>query len=210
MDASSLAVNPERSREVLGDGYATALRFAELLREHGEVRGLIGPRELDRLWTRHVVNSAAVLEFLPESGSVADVGSGAGLPGVVLAACRPDLRFTLIEPMERRVAWLEFVRDDLNLPNVEVIQGQAQEVHGRLRFDVVTARAVASLDKLVRWVWPLVAPGGALLAMKGARAMDEVGAATSALRKVGATTVRVHDVDLLKDGDRTKVVEVRA
>ncbi|TNU73973.1 16S rRNA (guanine(527)-N(7))-methyltransferase RsmG [Miniimonas arenae] len=197
------------SREVLGAGYDACVAYYELLRRHGEERGLVGPRELGRLWTRHVLNSAAVLPYLPGSGSVADVGSGAGLPGVVLAAVRPDLTVTLIEPMERRVEWLELVAAELSLTNVSVVQGQAQELHGKARFDAVTARAVAALDKLVTWTWPLVAPGGALLAMKGQRAAAELEAAGSTLRRLGAGAGVVHDVDVLGDGDVTRVVEIR-
>ncbi|GMA33083.1 16S rRNA (guanine(527)-N(7))-methyltransferase RsmG [Litorihabitans aurantiacus] len=207
---ASLVVAEAASRRALGDGFEAALVFADMLRVHGEERGLIGPRELDRLWTRHIVNSAAVLPHLPRSGRVADVGSGAGLPGVVLAAARPDLEFHLVEPMERRIAWLELVATTIGLTNVTLHQKQAQELHGSLQFDAVTARAVAALDKLLRWTWPLVAPGGALVAMKGARAADELTAASSVLKKLpGAGAGVVHEVDVLGDGDVTRVVEVR-
>lgn len=175
---------------------------------HGEERGLIGPREIDRLWTRHVLNSAAVLPSLPESGSVADVGSGAGLPGIVIAACRPDLEVHLIEPMDRRVQWLGSVAETLNLSNVSILRGQAQEFHDAWDFDVVTARAVAALDKLVRMTWPLVRPGGSLVAMKGARAQQEVDAAATVLRRARAGEARVEEIDLLGDGDVTRIVTV--
>jgi 16S rRNA (guanine527-N7)-methyltransferase len=198
------------SRRALGQGYDDAVAFAELLRVHGEERGLIGPRELDRLWTRHIVNSAAVVPYLPTEGRVADVGSGAGLPGIVLAAARPDLEFHLIEPMERRVEWLKLVATTLLLDNVVVHQHQAQELHGKLACSAVTARAVAALDKLVKWTWPLVAPQGALVAMKGARAADELAAAQPVLKKLpGAGAGTVHEVDVLGDGDVTRVVEIR-
>lgn len=196
------------SKEVLGPAWMAAARFAELLTEHGEVRGLIGPREVPRLWSRHVLNSAAAAQFLPERGSVADVGSGAGLPGVVLAAMRPDLEMHLVEPMERRSVWLREVAEELDLDNVTVHQARAEELHGRLSADAVTARAVAALSKLVRIAFPLVAPGGRLLALKGERARDEVAAASKELRRAGATSVSVHDVDLMGDGEVTRVVEV--
>lgn len=208
--APSLVVEEAASRAALGLGYDDAVAFAELLRVHGEERGLIGPRELDRLWTRHIVNSAAVAPYLPETGLVADVGSGAGLPGIVLAAMRPDLEFHLVEPMERRVEWLKLVATTLSLDNVVVHQNQAQELHGKLECSAVTARAVAALDKLVRWTWPLVARGGALVAMKGARAADELDAAQPVLKKLaGAGEGVVHEVDVLGDGDVTRVVEIR-
>lgn len=198
----------ERSREVLGLGYAGAVRFAELLAEHGEERGLIGPRELPRLWVRHVLNSAAVGPFLPDDGDVADVGSGAGLPGVVLALMRADLEFHLIEPMERRIAWLSEVLEELDLDNVTLHQVRAEELHGRRRFSVVTARAVAAMKKLVPMTMPLVKPGGTLLAQKGRRARDEVADAGKALRAAGAAGTQVHEVDVLQNGDPTWIVEV--
>lgn len=208
--APSFVVEEAASRAALGLGYDGAVSFAELLRVHGEERGLIGPRELDRLWTRHIVNSAAVAPYLPETGLVADVGSGAGLPGIVLAAMRPDLEFHLVEPMERRVEWLKLVATTLSLDNVVVHQNQAQELHGKLKCSAVTARAVAALDKLVRWTWPLVERGGALVAMKGARAADELAAAQPVLKKLaGAGEGVVHEVDVLGNGDVTRVVEIR-
>ncbi|PFG21155.1 16S rRNA (guanine(527)-N(7))-methyltransferase RsmG [Serinibacter salmoneus] len=200
--------SPERSAEILGVGYDACRSFASLLLTHGEERGLIGPREIERLWTRHVLNSAAVLPSLPESGTVADVGSGAGLPGIVIAACRPDLEVHLIEPMDRRVQWLGSVAETLGLSNVSILRGQAQEFHDAWDFDAVTARAVAALDKLVRITWPLVRPGGCLVAMKGARAHQEVDAAAGVLRKARAGEVRVQEMDLLGDGDVTRIVTV--
>ena len=199
----------ERSREILGLGYGGAVRFGELLAAHGEERGLIGPRELARLWPRHVLNSAAAAPFLPTNGTVADVGSGAGLPGIVLALMRPDLEFALIEPMERRITWLTEVVSELDLDNVELHQVRAEEMHGRRRFHAVTARAVAAMKKLVPITLPLVAPGGSLLAQKGRRAGDEIADARQVLRSHGAVDTQVHEVDLLGDGDVTRVVQVR-
>src|SRR5699024_11632078 len=142
----AVAVDDAQSREILGLAWGGAAHFAELLAEEGELRGLIGPRELPKLWTRHVLNSAAVAQFLPEEGSLADVGSGAGLPGVVLALMRPEIEVHLVEPMQRRVEWLLEVVEELDLDNVTVHQVRAEELHGRLRVDVVTARAVAAVD----------------------------------------------------------------
>lgn len=204
-----VAVDDERSREILGLGWGGVAHFAELLAQEGEVRGLIGPRELPKLWTRHVLNSAAVARFLPDKGSLVDVGSGAGLPGVVLALMRPDLEVHLVEPMQRRVEWLVEVGEELDLDNVTVHQVRAEELHGRLSVDAVTARAVAALDKLARFCLPLVGPGGSLLAQKGQRAEEEVATADRVLGKLGVVEVTVHTVDMLGDGDVTRVVEAR-
>jgi 16S rRNA (guanine527-N7)-methyltransferase len=152
------------------------MQFAEMLGQHGVDRGLIGPREVERLWGRHLLNSAVISELLPEGSRVVDVGSGAGLPGIPLALARPDLRLTLLEPMARRVAWLNEVVEQLGL-SVSVIRGRAEEVGVRQRLndcDAVTARAVAPLGRLATWCLPLLRPGGSLLALKGASAAEEL------------------------------------
>lgn len=205
----NVVVDDHRSREILGLAWGGVARFAELLAQEGELRGLIGPRELPKLWTRHVLNSAAVAEFLPETGSLADVGSGAGLPGMVLALIRPELEVHLIEPMQRRVEWLGEVVDELDLDNVTVHQARAEELHGDLVVETVTARAVAALEKLARICLPLVASGGRLLAQKGQRAPAEVEMADRVLRKLGVVDVTIHEVDMMGDGDITRVVEAR-
>lgn len=158
-----------------------ARALAEALAGEGPIRGLIGPREVDRLWSRHLLNCAAVSEVLPTGASVADVGSGAGLPGLVLAVARPDLHLTLIEPMQRRVDWLNEASAELSLSQVQVVRAKAEQLHGRQTFDVVTARAVAALPKLLEWTWPLVGERGCLLAMKGSQAPSEIIEAASAL-----------------------------
>ncbi|MEE6271996.1 16S rRNA (guanine(527)-N(7))-methyltransferase RsmG [Georgenia wangjunii] len=196
-------------RNLFGLAWGGVVRFAEMLEAEGELRGLIGPREVPRLWSRHIVNSAAVVPFVPEQCSVADVGSGAGFPGVVLALMRPDSEVHLVEPMERRVTWLLDVVAELDLDNVTVHRVRAEELHKRARFDVVSARAVAAMDKLARWTMPLVAPGGALLALKGERAAEEVGEAKYVLKKLGAVSVDVHEVASPMGGSATTVVEVR-
>ncbi len=191
---------------LFGESWPSVSRYTEYLAEHGEVRGLIGPREVPRLWVRHIVNSAAVAEFLPASGAVADVGSGAGLPGAVLAAMRPYLRFHLIEPMQRRADWLREVSEWVPLPNVVVHQARAEEVRG-LAVDVVTARAVGPLERLTMWSLPLLRVGGRLVLLKGRGARDEVSAAATDLTRLGVGEVQVHEVDLLGSGDVTYVVQ---
>lgn len=148
-------------------------RYVGWLAGAGTERGLMGPREVPRLWERHVLNSAVVGEWVPEGVTVADIGSGAGLPGLVLALARPDLAVTLVEPLLRRATFLEEVVADLGLP-VEVVRARAEEMHGDRAFDVVTSRAVAPLDRLAGWCMPLVAGGGAMVALKGSSVADEV------------------------------------
>ena len=183
--AAALLVNDplhgsEEVREFFGGTFKDVSAFAALLAVEGETRGLLGPREYDRLWERHILNSAAVVPFLP-AGSVADVGSGAGLPGVVIAAMERSRHVVLIEPMERRVAWLKDVTGAMGLDNVEVVRGRAEELG--IEVSCVTARAVASVDKLVKWCSPLVAPGGELVFLKGRYARDELTSARHVLRK---------------------------
>ena len=162
-----------------------AVRYADWLADAGTVRGLIGPREVPRLWERHILNCAVLADAIPESSTVADIGSGAGLPGLVTAIARPDLRVTLVEPLLRRTTFLSEVVEDLALDNVEVVRGRADALHGQRRFDVVTSRAVSSLDTLLDWSMPLVDRHGALVAMKGASAETEVGDAAAALTRWG-------------------------
>jgi 16S rRNA (guanine527-N7)-methyltransferase len=161
-------------------------RYAELLATEGVVRGLIGPREVPRLWDRHLINCGLLAPLIAEGARVADLGSGAGLPGLVLAIGRPDLRVTLVEPMARRTAFLEEVCRDLGLERVEVRRARAEQWTGSARFDVVTARALAPLPRLLAWGLPLVADDGALLAMKGESAAAEVAEAGPELRRRGA------------------------
>lgn len=178
---------PPAAGAVFGERLADAERFAALLAQHGVERGLIGPREVDRLWDRHILNSAVVADTLSEGATVVDIGSGAGLPGIPLAIARPDLRITLVEPMARRIEWLSEVTASLGLP-ISVIRGRAEErtVQNQVGgADVVTARAVAPLAKLVGWALPLLRPGGHLLALKGASAADEVARDRDAIRRAG-------------------------
>ncbi|VEI13342.1 16S rRNA (guanine(527)-N(7))-methyltransferase RsmG [Trueperella bialowiezensis] len=190
------------------EAWQKLVSFSEMLSAEGELRGLVGPRELERLWTRHILNSTAVCEFLPDSGLVADVGSGAGFPGIVLAIVRPDLRFDLIETMERRTDWLDHVKQELDLANVRVIRSRAEDMPKRYAADVVTARAVAALKKLIPWTLPLLKPGGHLAALKGQRAEQEIQDAHSQLMKFNAQRADVYDVDVWGSDEGTRVLLV--
>ena len=183
----------DTAQTVFGDRYPVAERYAALLASSGVDRGLIGPREGDRLWERHLLNSAVLAELLPQGCRVLDVGSGAGLPGIPLALARPDLSIVLLEPMARRVAWLREIVTALGL-TVEVHRGRAEDpvVRGELGGnDVVTARAVAPLGRLASWSLPLVAPGGRLLAIKGAGADQEASRDVVAVRAAGGVAVEI-------------------
>lgn len=170
---------------VFHDQLPLVSRYAGILASDGVERGMIGPREVPRLWDRHLVNSGVVLPRLPQGATVADVGSGAGLPGLVWAIGRPDLQVTLVEPLLRRTTFLDEVVAELDLTNVRVVRSRAEDVDET--FDVVTARAVAALEKLAKWCMPLVKPGGVLLALKGQSAPEELESAKRTLGRLGAT-----------------------
>jgi 16S rRNA (guanine527-N7)-methyltransferase len=176
---------PSAAATVFGAALPQAIRYAELLASAGVERGLIGPREVDRLWDRHLLNCAALAELLPASGVVADLGSGAGLPGLVLALLRPDLRFVLIDATRRRVEFLDEAIAELALPAVETRWSRAEELNGQLRVDAVVARAVAQLERLVPWAAPLLARPGEILASKGERAAEELVGAGPVLARLG-------------------------
>jgi 16S rRNA (guanine527-N7)-methyltransferase len=184
---------PEIAAQVFGDNLRGAVLFAEMLAQHGVARGLIGPREIDRLWQRHLLNSAVIAELLPRNSRVVDVGSGAGLPGIPLALGRPDLDITLLEPMARRVSWLDEVVERLGL-RVSVLRGRAEEVEVRQRLrdcDAVTARAVAPIGRLADWCLPLLRPGGRLLALKGASAEEELARDAELVARAGGHRRRI-------------------
>lgn len=168
-----------------------AEQYAHLLANDGVERGLIGPRETDRLWDRHLLNCAVVAPAVPPGATLADVGSGAGLPGLVLAIARPDLSVRLVEPLLRRATFLSEAAATLDLTNVEIVRARAEDLSGRWTVDVVTARAVAPLDRLVRWCLPLVRPGGEVLALKGDRAQEELAATQADLARVGVVSASV-------------------
>lgn len=175
---------PDAARGVFAsERLLLAERYAELLSTDGVVRGLIGPREAPRLWERHILNSAVVGEVCAEGATVCDIGTGAGLPGLVLAIARPDLRITLVEPLLRRTTFLTEVVEELALDQVEVVRGRAEDLHGSRTFEVVTSRAVAPLERLLGWSMPLVAPTGALVAMKGGSVLGEIAEARELLHR---------------------------
>ncbi|WP_207232552.1 16S rRNA (guanine(527)-N(7))-methyltransferase RsmG [Micromonospora kangleipakensis] len=189
----------EAARTLFGDRLDLAAAYAELLATDGVVRGLIGPREAPRIWERHLLNCAAMAERIPEGATVLDVGSGAGLPGLVLAIARPDLTVTLIEPLARRTSFLIEAVQHLGLTRmVRVFRGRADEAAAGSRDiaplsgDIVTARAVAPLDRLAAWCLPLVVPGGRLVALKGATAADEVAEHAEAVTRLGGGQPEVH------------------
>ena len=191
-EAVELPPAPEQAREVFGDRFDDAVRYAELLAEAGVQRGLIGPREVPRLWERHLLNCAVLSEVVPEGVTVCDVGSGAGLPGIPLALVREDLKITLLEPLLRRTTFLTEVVEMLGLDHVTVVRGRAEEVMGKLTpVHVVTARAVAPLDRLATWGVPLLRPYGEMLALKGDTAEEELKAAGTALSKLGAVETSI-------------------
>ena len=196
------------SAQIFGDRLPVAQRYAELLATTGVARGLIGPREAPRLWERHLLNCAVLGELLPPGGTVIDVGSGAGLPGVVLAIARPDLSVTLLEPLARRVTFLDEVVAELGLTGVAVVRGRAEESVGRISASVVTARAVAPLDRLAGWCLPLVAQGGRLLAMKGSTAAEEIAEYAPAIRRAGGGPARIVECGKGVVDPPTTVVEV--
>lgn len=190
-DASAIPAPPS-ARMVFGDHLADIERYAALLVGPGVERGLLGPREVDRIWERHLLNCGVLSSLLPSGASVCDVGSGAGLPGVVLALARPDLRVTLLEPLLRRATFLTEVVEDLALTNTTVVRARAEDHQGH--YDVVTARAVAPLGRLARVATGLCRPGGSLLAVKGERAAEELQGAESELRALGVARWSIEQV----------------
>ena len=186
---------PESAREVFGDRWPVAASYAELLATDGVTRGLIGPREAPRIWERHLYNCVLLTDLLVRDAEVCDIGSGAGLPGLVLAIRRPDLRVTLVEPLLRRTTFLSETVERLGLGNVTVVRDRAENLHGTSEFDVVTSRAVAPLPRLLAWSLPLVRPGGSMLALKGASAREEVTNAEAELRRWRVAATEVLEID---------------
>jgi 16S rRNA (guanine527-N7)-methyltransferase len=195
---------PSTAASVFGERLDLVRAFTESLATHGEELGLIGPLELPRLWTRHIINSGLVAPLL-RPGRVGDVGSGAGLPGLVLAISRPDVSFTLIEPMERRVSWLNRQVLELDLTNVDVLRARAEDAKLKGQLDQVTARAVSALRTLIPITAPLLRPGGELVLMKGAGVDAEIAAAEKVLRKY---RVSRPEVLVLGEGVATEVTRV--
>jgi 16S rRNA (guanine527-N7)-methyltransferase len=189
------------AESIFGDRLDLAARYVEHLATSGTERGLIGPREVPRLWSRHVLNCAVIESQIAHGSHVADVGSGAGLPGLCLAIARPDLELTLIEPLERRVIWLQEVVDDLGLENVTIMRTRAELAVGLVNADVVTARAVSAMANLAGLTIPLLAGKGEVVAIKGRSAGEEIEKAAKIIRKLGGTKTSVVVVgeDLLEE-----------
>jgi 16S rRNA (guanine527-N7)-methyltransferase len=194
---------------VFGAALDQARRYAELLATDGVMRGLIGPRETERLWDRHLLNCAMVSELLPQRGVLVDIGSGAGLPGVVLAMLRPSLQVILLEPLLRRSAFLEECVAELGLPNATVVRARAEDrAAAHIKADVATARAVAPLGRLAGWAAPLLRPGGELLAIKGQSAAEEIEAARPVLSRLGVRSAEVLQAGRGRVVSATTVVRV--
>jgi len=192
MGAATLPAPTAEAAAEFGETLAKAERYAQLLATDGVTRGIIGPRETARLWDRHLVNCALVAEFIPERGELVDIGSGAGLPGIVLALLRPSLHVVLLEPLLRRSVFLEECVRELGLENVTVIRARAEDkAAAGIMADVATARAVAPLEKLVGWAAGLLRPGGELIAIKGQSAAEELAAARPVLARLGVRSAGV-------------------
>lgn len=197
---------PEAAQAVFGDAVVTAQRYAGILATRGVEWGLIGPRETDRLWERHLLNSVAVARAIDPDRFVVDVGSGAGLPGVPLALVRPDLTITLLEPLQRRALFLEGIVAELDLgERVRVVRARAED--HRESYDVATCRAVAALPKLLTWTTHLFYPGGRLVALKGEKAEAELARAQADLRR-RKLRGRVETVEVFLGAEPTRLLVV--
>jgi 16S rRNA (guanine527-N7)-methyltransferase len=200
---------PPLAEELYPQAAGRLAEYAELLASEGTLRGLIGPREVPRLWDRHLLNCAVLERLVPEEATVADIGTGAGLPGIVLALVRPDLQVSLVEPLLRRTTFLEEAVEQLGLGNAEVVRGRAEDLRGTT-YDVVTSRAVAPLGKLAGWCLPLLDEGGLMLAMKGESAEDELAGAEGELEALGAEVWHVHQLGVEELAQPTTVVSIVA
>ncbi|MGP9782706.1 16S rRNA (guanine(527)-N(7))-methyltransferase RsmG [Glutamicibacter sp. AOP12-B1-11] len=208
-DLSLTAAETVAAEKIFGDRLDLAKRYVAHLATSGIERGLLGPREVPRLWSRHVLNCAVIESLMERDAEVADVGSGAGLPGLCLAIARPDLKLTLIEPLERRCIWLTEVIDDLGLDNVTVMRGRAEQMTETINARYVTARAVSALSNLAGLTIPLLHGQGDLIAIKGRSAAEEIDKAQKVIRKLGGTETKVVTVgeDVLEEV--TTVVQIK-
>ncbi|WP_413332668.1 16S rRNA (guanine(527)-N(7))-methyltransferase RsmG [Brevibacterium sp. GP-SGM9] len=194
-ESSAIEVPPVGTEEYFGAAYPLAQRYAEHLATTGIEWGLIGPREIDRLWTRHILNCAVVAEYIEDGDVVGDVGSGAGLPGIPIALLRPEAKVVLIEPMERRVEWLRMVIDDLGLENVRIVRARVEELVDEEMFSVVTARAVKAMTTLIEWTHEVIGPEGRILALKGASVEAELAKTKKMLKRYRLSQPQIHLVD---------------
>lgn len=209
MSEIEVEAEPAAAAAIAGDRIETLREFARDLGARGEQLGLIGPLEPPRLWTRHLLNSAVLAPLVGTGARVADIGTGGGMPGLVLAIVRPDADFRLIEPMERRCAWLNEQVDRLGLDNVTVMRGRAEEYHGAFEVDQVTARAVTALRKLVPLTAPLLRGGGEMLFLKGAAVQNEIDAAEKVLRKHRVRDVSVEELGSGQLDETTRVFRAK-
>lgn len=208
-DELDIEQEPAAAAAIFGSGIDLARAYTQRLAADSETFGLLGPRELPKIWSRHVINSALLSELVPDGSLVADVGSGAGLPGIPMAIAQPNAHFTLIEPMERRANWLLSVVNDLGIKNVDVIRARAEEV-SRTDFDIVTARAVAALDKLLKLLTPLTRGSNlkTILALKGSRAPVEIAEAKPRLQRLGFGEPEIMTLGLGKAPETATVVRI--
>ncbi|MCW2542720.1 MAG: methyltransferase GidB [Frankiales bacterium] len=207
---TSALVPAQTAAAVFGTALPQLEAYAALLAGAGVERGLIGPREAPRLWERHLLNCAGISDLVEDGSVVADVGSGAGLPGLVLALQRPEVQVVLVEPLLRRATFLSEAVEHLSLRNVVVRRSRAEELHRTLEVDVVTARAVAPVDRLAGWALPLLRPGGRLLALKGEQAQAELDTAGATLQRLGARRSELVEVGSADLGTSARVVVVEA
>lgn len=208
-EMDDLEKEPAYAAELFGDQIELARGFAQRLAQDSETFGLLGPRELPRIWSRHVINSGLLAELVPDGSKVADVGSGAGLPGIPMAIAQPMAQFTLVEPMERRANWLNQVVQDLGITNVRVLRARAEDVV-ETDFDLATARAVAALDKLLKMLTPLIKDSRekTIIAMKGSKAQEEIAEAAKRIAQLGYSQPEIITLGLNKAPETATVVRI--
>lgn len=199
---------PRLASEIFGERLPLAVQYADLLVTTGISHGLLGPREAPKVWERHIVNCAMAESLLPHRTRLIDIGSGAGLPGLALAIARPDLRITLVEPLARRTDWLLNAVETLGLTHVTVQRARAEDLAGLIQASVVTARAVAKIEQLVKWSWPLMPQGGRLLALKGQSAAEELAEAQARIGQLGVQSSTVHSLGADVLDPPVRVVEI--